>query len=184
MNMVTKLSRKTKETAIEIEIELDGGTGNVTTPVPFLTHMLETFAKHGRFGLKVAAESKDKDEHHVTEDVAIALGQAFRKAVEGRPVQRFGHELIPMDDALVGAYVDVGGRGYYEGTLPKPIYEHFLRSLALEWGITLHVGVWRGRDEHHVTEAAFKALARALRQALAPAAATPTTKGEVDTRGG
>lgn len=182
--MPAKHSRKTKETRVDVELDLNGGDIRIATPIKFLTHMLESLAKHARLGLAVSAESRDGDEHHVAEDVAITLGQALRSAVGSRPIQRFAHEVLPMDDALVGVYLDAGGRSYYEGKLPNPLYEHFLRSLAHEAGLTLHVNVMRGRDEHHVTEAAFKALARCLRRALAPADAVASTKGTVEMRGG
>lgn len=182
--MQAKLSRKTKETRVDVELDLKGGAARVATPIKFLTHMLESLAKHAHFGLSVSAESRDGDEHHLAEDIAITLGQALRSAVGSRPIQRFAHEVLPMDDALVGVSMDAGGRSYYEGKLPNPLYEHFLRSLAHEAGFTLHVSVIRGRDEHHVTEAVFKALARCLRKALAPADTVASTKGAVETRGG
>ena len=180
---MSKLSRKTKETEIDVEVSL-GGESRIATPVKFLDHMLGAFAKHGGFGLRVAARSKDEDEHHLVEDVAITLGGAFRQMRETGPVKRFGHEALPMDDALVAVYLDAGGRGYYAGKLPNVMYEHFLRSFAHEAGITLHVDVMRGRDEHHVTEAVFKALGRALRRGLEPASEVQSTKGEAKSRGG
>jgi imidazoleglycerol-phosphate dehydratase len=178
------IKRKTKETDIHLEFDTVAGRADVRTPIDFLNHMLESFAKHGRFTLRVRCASADKDPHHAIEDVAITLGQAIRKVIESAPVKRFGHETIPMDDALVATYVDAGGRAFYEGRLPDPMYEHFLRSLAHEAGITLHVDVMRGRDAHHVTEAAFKALARSMHRALEPAAETASTKGKVESRGG
>lgn len=178
-----KLSRKTKETEIDVEFGRSGDS-KIATPIKFLDHMLGALAKHGGFGLRVMARSKDDDPHHVAEDVAITLGRTLRKVIEAGPVKRFGHETIPMDDALVGVHLDAGGRGYYEGRLPDAMYEHFLRSFAHEAGITLHVDVMRGRDEHHVIEATFKALGRALKRGLEPASEVQSTKGEAATRGG
>lgn len=181
---MTKIQRKTKETEITVEFKASGGAMDVQLPDLFLAHCLEAFAKHGRFGLRVRAISKDKDAHHLAEDVAITLGQAIRAHLEAGPVARFGHEILPMDDALVEVVVDAGGRIYYEGRLPNPLHEHLLRSLATEAGLTLHVDVRRGREEHHVTEAAFKALGRALRRALEPVKDVASTKGRVRKRGG
>jgi imidazoleglycerol-phosphate dehydratase len=181
--MPISLQRKTKETDIRLEFDAAGGAYTVKTPIDFLTHMIEAFAKHGRFQLKLTCESKDKDPHHATEDVAIVLGQAVRKTIEAGPVKRFGHEAVPMDDALVACYIDAGGRAYYEGRLPDPLYEHFLRSFANEAGINLHVDVMRGRETHHIVEAAFKALGRSLRRALEPADGVASTKGKVEARG-
>lgn len=178
-----KMSRKTKETEIDVELGR-GGESRIATPIQFLDHMLGSFSKHGNFGLNVSARSKDGDEHHLVEDVAITLGLAFRKRREAAPVKRFAHEIIPMDDALVGVALDAGGRGYYRGSLPNPLYDHFLRSFAHEAGLTLHVDVMQGHDEHHVVEAVFKALGRALRHALEPASEVQSTKGEATTRGG
>ena len=178
-----KMSRKTKETEIDVELS-DGAESHIKTPIKFLDHMLASFSKHGNFGLRLTARSKDEDEHHLVEDVAITLGQAFRKRREAGPVRRFGHEIIPMDDALVGVALDAGGRGYYEGNLPHKLYDHFLRSFAHEAGVTLHVDVMHGRDEHHIIEAAFKALGRALRKGLEAASEVQSTKGEATTRGG
>lgn len=178
---MTKLERETKET--KIRVELDVAT-KAKTPYPFLTHMVESLGKHSGIGIALTAESRDDVEHHLVEDVALALGRAFRGLTEGKTVRRYGERLLPMDDALVTVALDVGGRPYYEGELPLPLYEHFLRSLAFEANWTLHVDVRRGRDEHHVVEAAIKALALALRDALQPATDVASTKGEVRLRGG
>lgn len=177
---MTKLERKTKETTIDVEL---GGTTQVHTPDPFLTHMVTTLGFHGGLGLRLQAKSHDAVDHHLVEDVAIALGRALRSRTEGGTLRRYGERTLPMDDALVGVALDVGGRPFYEGPLPLPLYEHFLRSLAFEAGWTLHVDVRRGRDPHHVVEATFKALAYALRDALGPAAANASTKGRVELRG-
>lgn len=177
---MTKLERTTKETQITVEL---GGVNEVRTPFPFLTHMVTSLGKHSGVGLRLAATSADGLEHHLVEDVAIALGRALRALTEDRALARYGERLLPMDDALVAVALDVGGRPYYEGVLPLPIYEHFLRSLAFEAQWTLHVEVRRGRDEHHVVEGAFKALALALKDALVPVPEVASTKGKVHYRG-
>lgn len=182
--MKAKISRATKETKIELGLDLDGGPSRVEVPIPFLRHMLESFAKHSGAALTVAAKSLDGDEHHLAEDVALTLGRAVREATQGKALRRFGHEVVPMDDALVGCYADLGGRGYYEGPLPDPFYDHFLRSFCHEAGLTCHTVVIRGRDVHHTVEAAFKALARSLRQSWGKAEGVQSTKGEVELRGG
>jgi imidazoleglycerol-phosphate dehydratase len=179
-----KIKRKTKETRIELSLQLRGGASHIDLPNPFLSHMLESFAKHSGASLQVSAKSLDKDEHHLAEDVAITLGQALRKAIEGRAIERFGTQFIPMDDALVACVLDAGGRPYYEGKLPDPTWEHFFRTFSHEAGLTLHLEVIRGRDPHHVAEAAFKAVARSLRQAWRDAGEVQSTKGEVELSGG
>src|ERR1041385_3503137 len=142
--------------------------------------MLESFAKHAQVGLQISAKTLDKDEHHLIEDVALTLGRAIAQAVTDKPIRRFADILVPMDDALIACAIDLGGRPYYEGPLPDPMFDHFMRSLCHEAGLTCHLVVMRGRDPHHITEGAFKALARALHQAWQPAASLQSTKGEVD----
>ena len=181
--MNVRLERRTKETEIRLDFDTRPARSDVRTSIDFLDHMLESFAKHGRFTLRLRCESKDKDPHHTIEDVAIVLGQAVKKVLEAGPVKRFAHDFVPMDDALIACVVDAGGRAYYEGRLPDPMYEHFMRSFAHEAGITLHLEVIRGRDPHHVTEATFKALARCLHRALESADDVASTKGKVETRG-
>lgn len=178
---MTPLERTTKETRITVEL----GKGNqAKTPDKFLSHMIESFGKHSGVGVKITCASLDDIDHHYIEDSAIAIGRALRALTQDQPIQRFGQRTIPMDDALVAAALDAGGRPYFEGQLPVKIYEHFLRSLAFEAGWTLHLEVIRGRDEHHVVEAAVKAVALALRDALEPAAEVASTKGKVELRGG
>jgi imidazoleglycerol-phosphate dehydratase len=179
-----KISRKTKETQIELSLNLKGGATRVSISHPFLSHMLESFAKHSGAAVQLSAKSLDQDEHHLVEDVAITIGRALKQAVGEAPIKRFGDVTIPMDDALVAAVLDFGGRSYYEGPLPDPMFDHFFRSLCHEAGITCHLGVIRGRDPHHITEAAFKAFARALHQAWQPAGKIQSTKGEVELSGG
>jgi imidazoleglycerol-phosphate dehydratase len=139
--------------------------------------MLTVLARYGGLDLEVQAEGDLR--HHLIEDVAIALGAALSDEVPASAV-RFGSSVVPMDDALVQAAIDVGGRAYYAGSLPSPLYEHFLQSLAIHLKATLHVHVIRGDDPHHVVEAAFKAVGFCLRQALAQGDTVFSTKGAVE----
>jgi imidazoleglycerol-phosphate dehydratase len=175
--MMAKLRRETRETQIRLEVTPAGGDIRVTTDEPFLTHMVETLARYAGLGLTLEATGDLK--HHLVEDVAIALGLALAREVPAR-AERYGWATVPMDDALVRAALDVGGRAWYEGRLPSPLYEHFLQSLAVNLGATLHVVVDRGRDRHHVVEAAVKATGLALRQALTEGDQVFSTKGTVD----
>lgn len=173
-----RLKRKTRETAVSVRLELDGaGRAAVSVPDRWLRHMLESWARFGRFDLEVRAGGDFG--HHVAEDVAIVLGRAFREALRGRPVQRVGSATLPMDDALVTVSVDLSDRPYCAVDLPDGLMEHFLRSFAMEARMTLHGVVVRGRDFHHVTEACFKALGAALHQATRPATELRSTKGSV-----
>jgi imidazoleglycerol-phosphate dehydratase len=138
--------------------------------------MLETLARHAALDLAVGARGDLR--HHLVEDVALALGEALRREIPAA-CARYGHRVVPMDDALVEAAIDVGGRAYWRGPLPSALYDHFLRSLAVAAGVTLHVRVRRGRDRHHVIEAAIKAVGLALRDALAEAPQPLSTKGAV-----
>jgi imidazoleglycerol-phosphate dehydratase len=175
---VGEVERKTRETQVSVRLDLGGsGAYDVQTQNPFLTHMLETWARHGGFDLRVRATG-DLD-HHLVEDTAIALGQAFRAAFALAPCQRIAYDFVPMDDALVLVAVDLVDRPYYAGELPVPLWEHFLRSFAMEARINLHVEALRGRDTHHTIEAAVKAFARALRRALEPREREVSTKGRV-----
>mgnify|MGYP000371504949 FL=1 len=141
-----------------------------------LDHLLDTLGRYAGFELDVHARGDLR--HHLVEDVAIALGLALRDEIPAA-CRRYGEATVPMDDALVHAALDAGGRPYYQGPLPSRLYDHFLRSLATHAAITLHVRVLRGRDLHHIVEAAVKAVGLALRQALAPAATVFSTKGAV-----
>lgn len=176
-----KLERETRETRVELELALRGsGRASLDVELFFLRHMLETLAVHARLDLKLNA--RGDDEHHLVEDVALALGAALRRGLDALgSVERFGHAVVPMDDALVLVALDLMERPYAQIELPYSIWAHFLRSLALEGRFTLHVRKLAGCDEHHVVEAAFKALGRALRAALRPpsSSAPSSTKGEV-----
>jgi imidazoleglycerol-phosphate dehydratase len=190
-----RIERQTKETKILVEIDVDGrGITDVSTGVGFYDHMLTSFGKHGLFDLTVQCEGDlHIDAHHTVEDVAIALGQAFAQAIGDKSgTRRFGDALIPMDETLVQAAVDLSGRPYlvhhepagapstigpdYATTLTRHVFESFVYHA----GIALHVTVQGGRDWHHITEAQYKAVARALRAAseLDPRVeGVPSTKG-------
>jgi imidazoleglycerol-phosphate dehydratase len=176
------IRRRTGETEITLRV-VGGpsatGVAEVATGDDFLDHMLTTLARYG--GLDLSVEATSDLRHHLVEDVGITLGLALRDEVPDAAV-RYGSAVVPMDDALVQAAVDVGGRPWYEGRLPSPLYEHFLQSLAVNLGATLHIRVLRGRDKHHVVEAAVKATGLALRQALTPGEGRGvfSTKGSVE----
>lgn len=171
-------TRETRETRIRLGLALESTTepARVATGDAFLDHMLVTLARYGGMALEVEATGDLR--HHLVEDVAITLGLALAQSLPER-CTRYGAATIPMDEALVEAAVDLGGRAYYEGPLPSALYDHFLRSLAMNAAATLHVRVVRGTDRHHVVEAAVKAVGLALRQALAPGQAVFSTKGVV-----
>ncbi len=171
-----KLKRETRETQITLGLDLAGGDVAANTGDGFLDHMLVTLGRYAGIGLDVQAVGDLK--HHLIEDVAITLGLALKELIPAEAA-RYGNATIPMDEALVQASIDVGGRAFYEGELPAPLYEHFLQSLAVNMGATLHVLVLRGRDRHHVVEAAVKATGMALRQALVQGDSVFSTKGSV-----
>jgi imidazoleglycerol-phosphate dehydratase len=168
--------RETRETRVVVEVAAGSGASRVATGIPFLDHMLVTLARYG--GLDLTVEAHGDLRHHVIEDVAITLGLALVDAFAATAA-RYGHRTIPMDDALVAATLDIGGRAYYRGRLPSTMYEHFMRSLADSAKMTLHVRVLRGRDRHHIVEAAFKAVGLALRDAMQESGAVFSTKGAV-----
>ncbi|HUR70115.1 MAG TPA: imidazoleglycerol-phosphate dehydratase [Candidatus Thermoplasmatota archaeon] len=145
--------------------------------------MFETLAKWSGYDIDLHVESKDKLEHHAVEDAAIVLGQAFRAAIDTGAIERTASVTLPMDDALVLVALDLVERPYYEGPLPDPMMDHVLRSLATEGRFTLHVVTLRGRDPHHIVEAAFKGLALCLARATQPRADRLSTKGGVELRG-
>ena len=189
---VATIERNTKETQIKISVDLDGtGEAQIDCPVKFLGHMLDQIARHGSFDLNVqAAGDIEIDAHHTVEDVAITLGKAFREAI-GEPVgiQRFGHARCPLDEALADAVVDLSGRPYSVvntpdlphaiGDLPGELFEHFIHSLADNMRASIHINIEYGRNGHHMIEASFKALARALKQATRQTGSgvIPSTKG-------
>lgn len=175
---MSRIERKTGETNIDLQVDRNGGPDRVevTTGDVFLDHMLTTLARYAGLGLRVEATGDMR--HHLVEDVAIALGLALATEVPEK-AERYGWALVPMDEALVQAAVDLGGRPYYVGRLPSNLYEHFLHSFATNLGATLHVKVIRGRDRHHIVEAAVKATGLALRQALREGDSVFSTKGSV-----
>jgi imidazoleglycerol-phosphate dehydratase len=194
---VGRVERVTKESKVIVEIELDGtGQTDIATGVPFFDHMLTAFGVHGAFDLAVAATGDiEVDAHHTVEDVAIVLGEAIGQALgEKKGIRRFGDAWIPMDEALAQAVVDVSGRPYcvhtgepevmtgfvVGGNYPTVLNRHVFESIAFHARIALHVRVVGGRDPHHVTEAEYKAIARALRAAVDAdprQAGVPSTKG-------
>jgi imidazoleglycerol-phosphate dehydratase len=194
MSRSGKVHRVTKETSIDLTIEIDGsGVTEVSTGIPFYDHMLDQLGKHGGFDLRIAAVGDlHIDTHHTVEDVAIGLGEAFRQALGDKTgVRRFASGLFPLDEALVEVAVDLSGRPFvvWEVELPEclplgspafdpQLAEHAVTSFATAAGITLHVTLRRGRNVHHIVEAVFKGLARCLRDAVrVEGAQVPSTKG-------
>ena len=188
------ITRKTAETDVTVTLNLDGtGSSSIDTGVGFLDHMLTLFAKHARFDLELTCKGDVQiDDHHSTEDTGICLGRAFAAALgDKRGVARYGHALLPMDEALILAAVDLSGRDTLRygldiptqkvGTFDTELVEEFLLAFVRNAGVTLHLRQLDGTNSHHIIEGAFKALARALRMAVAidPAQANeiPSTKG-------
>jgi imidazoleglycerol-phosphate dehydratase len=187
-----RVARTTRETDVAIVLDLDGsGAADLSTGIGFYDHLLTSLAHHGLFDLEVRATGDlHVDEHHTVEDVALVLGAAFAEALDDRAgIRRFGDSSVPMDEALATAVVDVGGRPYAvidlpfraerAGGLPLQLVEHALEAFARTAGATLHVR-GTGRNDHHLAEAAFKALARALRSACEP---DPRREGVASTKG-
>jgi imidazoleglycerol-phosphate dehydratase len=177
---MTTVERKTRETRIRLQLEPGTGVAKVTTGIPFLDHMMVTLARYSALDIQLEASGDLK--HHIIEDVAIAMGRAVAEITPANAA-RYGDQAIPMDDALVQACIDVGGRPFYQGPLPSALYEHWMRSFSDNAGATLHIRVIRGTDRHHIVEAAFKALGMALRTALAEKDAVLSTKGVVSFEG-
>ena len=196
-NRRAEISRETSETAITVALGLDGeGRADIATGIGFLDHMLTALARHGLFDLKIRAKGDlHIDFHHTTEDVGIVIGQCLRQALgDKRGIRRYGAAVIPMDEALAEAAVDISGRPFLAwsvtfaqpkiGEMDTELFEEFFRALAFNAGITLHVTQKAGSNAHHVAEACFKALARALREAVEPdpraISAIPSTKGVLE----
>jgi imidazoleglycerol-phosphate dehydratase len=197
VNRTARVERTTKESSVLVELDLDGaGKVDVDTGVPFFDHMLGSLGAHAAFDLAVRATGDTAvDAHHTVEDVAIVLGEAIRRALGDKSgIRRFGDAWIPMDETLAHAAVDVSGRPYcvhtgepdalvgfvVGGNYPTVLNRHVFESLAVHAQLALHVRVLHGRDPHHITEAQYKAIARALRAAveLDPrASGVPSTKG-------
>jgi imidazoleglycerol-phosphate dehydratase len=199
MSRIAKLSRETSESKIELELNLDGsGRSEIETGVPFFDHMLTAFSKHSLMDLKVKSVGDiEIDVHHTVEDTAIVLGQAIKQALGDKAgIARYGDATVPLDEALARAVVDVSGRpflvhsgepqgfefhligGHFTGSMVRHVFE----AIAYNAGLTLHVTVLAGRDAHHIAEAQFKALARAIRKAVeldARVSGVPSTKGSL-----
>ncbi len=185
----SEISRKTGETDVLIALDLDGtGEYAIDTGVGFLNHMLELFARHGRFNLRVTCKGDTwVDDHHSTEDIGIALGQAFDKALGDRKgITRYGSMLLPMDESLIESAVDISGRGMLAygldiptekvGTFDTELVEDFFQAFAQNARCTLHIRQLAGRNSHHIIEGAFKSVARSLRAAVK---IDPDTAGEI-----
>lgn len=177
---MTVVERKTTETTIRVELALGSGRAEVNTGVPFLDHMMTALARYSGLDLRISASGDLR--HHVIEDVALTVGDALRRVLPAT-CARYGERTVPMDDALVHAVLDAGGRPYYRGPMPSALYDHWMRSFCDAAKLTLHVRVLRGSDRHHVVEAAFKALGFALREALVDTGAVFSTKGAVTLEG-
>ncbi len=178
---MTTLERTTRETRVKLTLARGTGATRIATGEPFFDHMLATLARFAALDLDVEASGDLR--HHLLEDVALTLGEALCREIP-ETCARFGDRTVPMDDALVHAALDLVGRPYWRGPLPSALYDHVMRSLADSARLTLHVRVLRGRDRHHVIEAAFKAVGLALRDALADGGAVFSTKGSVTLREG
>jgi imidazoleglycerol-phosphate dehydratase len=178
MSRTATVTRKTAETGVTVSVDLDGtGTSKVSTGVPFFDHLLESFSKHSLIDVAIAAEGDlPVDDHHTVEDVALVLGSALAEALgDGAGIQRFGDATVPMDEAIATCAIDVSGRPYTVidvplrnpmiGTFTTQNYPHAVESLARTAGLTLHLSA-SGANDHHIAEAATKALARALRAAI------------------
>jgi imidazoleglycerol-phosphate dehydratase len=188
-----QVHRRTKETDVRVALDLDGtGTASVATGIPFLDHMLELFARHGLFDLEVECRGDlEVDDHHSVEDVAISLGAAVKQALGDKAgIARYGSAIVPMDEALCRAVIDLSGRFYlvYEvetrrqmiGNFSVELAEHFWRSFSEAARCNLHLDCLRGRNTHHILEGLFKATARALRQAVER---DPRVEGVLSTKG-
>jgi len=195
MSRTATIKRQTRETDIELTFAIDGsGRSEISTGIGFFDHMLELFTKHGLFDLQLKAKGDlNVDAHHTVEDVGLALGQALREALADKNgLTRYGWCLLPMDDALARIALDCSGRPYlaYDapeeagpiGDFPFQLIEEFLRAFSVQGGLNLHVALLDGRDTHHMAEAVFKGLARALDQAtrIDPRVqGVPSTKGQL-----
>ena len=170
------IERSTNETRVKVDIKPGTGNAKIDTSLPFLDHMMTALARYASLDLDLTATGDL--EHHIIEDVAITVGEAFHRILPAT-CARYGDRTIPMDDALVHVSIDTGGRAHYSGRLPSSLYDHWMRSFAVNAKITLHVRVLAGSDRHHIVEASFKALGFALRDSLVDTGAVFSTKGAV-----
>ena len=192
MARTAEIERKTKETEVNLSLDLDGGDASAATGIGFLDHMLDLLARHGRLGMKLEAKGDlETGAHHTTEDVGIVLGQAIDQSLGDRAgIRRYGSATVPMDEALAECAIDISGRPLtvFDAELPEvtiagfdsELAEEFFRAVANNAKLTLHVRVLYGSNAHHMIEAAFKAFARALREAVSTdpgETGVPSTKG-------
>ena len=193
MERTSQVKRKTTETDVTLKINIDGsGKYSIKTPVPFLTHMLELFSKHGLFDLEIIASGDvEIDFHHTVEDIGICLGEAFNKALgKKEKIKRYGEAKVPMDEALAQITLDISGRPHLTCNIPQiedkvgqfdtELVEEFFQAFVNNSGMTLHINLISGKNSHHIIEAVFKAFARALDAAtlLDPrVSGIPSTKG-------
>ena len=190
-----RVERRTGETQVVVDLTLDsGGEVSISTGVPFFDHMLDQLGRHSGWGLLIRASGDlEIDQHHTVEDVGLALGDALKEALgDKQGITRYGSVVVPMEDALVQVALDLSGRPYLAHDVPVPaarvgdydpmLTNEFLRALTNRAGITLHVKLLDGKDPHHIVEAEFKALARALGEACSPSgrAGAPSTKGVLE----
>lgn len=189
-----RVERTTNETTIDVELDLSGGASQVDTPLPFLTHMIEQLAKHSGIAMRITAQGDTEiDGHHTTEDLGICIGQALSKALgDKRGIVRYGHAVLPMDEARVAVSLDLSGRTFFVWEVPLPkaklgefdveLGEVFFEGLCRGAAMNLQVELQRGENLHHILECSFKALARALGQACAVDPRShdvPSTKGQL-----
>ncbi|HEY2480973.1 MAG TPA: imidazoleglycerol-phosphate dehydratase HisB [Caulobacteraceae bacterium] len=194
MSRIAEVERNTKETRIKVRLDLDGtGHSTIATGIGFFDHMLDSFARHGGFDLDVETQGDlHIDMHHTVEDTGIVIGEAFRQALDGyKGVRRFGHAYIPMDETLTRCAIDLSNRPYLiwrvsfsrpkVGDMDTELFKEFHHAFAMHAGACVHIETLYGDNSHHIAESGFKALARALRDAVEPDAKTggaaPSTKG-------
>lgn len=172
------VERRTRETNIALALQRGEGKSTISTGVPFLDHMMVTFARYS--GIDITLEASGDLRHHTIEDVAIAIGAGVADLLSASAA-RYAERTVPMDEALVQVCIDMGGRPYYRGPLPSNLYDHWMRSFADNSRTTLHIRVLRGTDRHHIVEAAFKALGLAVRDAMRDtgSGAVFSTKGAI-----
>ena len=193
MGRKAKTSRKTKETEITVNLDLDGsGTAEIQTGIPFFNHMLEIFTRHGLFDIEIKAQGDiEVDYHHTVEDVGLVLGQAFKEGLgDKQGIARFGDASVPLDETLAQVVVDLSGRPYLSynvkirpgrvGDFDTDLPHEFFQAFANQLGMNLHINVVQGENPHHIIEACFKALARAMEKATR---INPRIKGVLSTKG-